>query len=454
MAKYKAYPEYKDSGVEWLGEVPKDWNILSLKSIALIVNGSTPKSGVEEYWDGDINWITPTDLSQTSDIYINDSQRKITYQGLNSCGTSLVPEDTVILSTRAPIGSLAITTIQSCTNQGCKSLVVKNKIYSLFLYYYLSMSTNPLNNLGRGSTFLELSTEDLGSFKVSIPDIGIEKIVTFLSYETAKIDNLIEKQQQLIELLKEKRQAVISHAVTKGLNPDVPMKDSGNDLLGKMPVHWKLTPMRFLSDNITVGIVVTPAKYYIDNGIRCFRSLNISENKIKDAEWVYISEASNNLLSKSKVYTDDILVVRSGQPGTAAVVDHEFDSCNCIDLIIIRSSERFNSNYICMQINSVFIKKQVGMASDGAIQQHFNVEVAKALVVVEPPKHEQSEIFKFLSEKNKYFERLIERSELQITLLRERRTALISAAVTGKIDVRDWVAPDTQEIEKTEETAA
>ncbi|MEM8324970.1 restriction endonuclease subunit S, partial [Morganella morganii] len=323
-------------------------------------------------------------------------------------------------------------------------------------YWYLCIAIEPemrKNAIGMGIP--HVNGDELKNISFGIPPIYEQrKISSFLDDETTKIDNLIEKQQQLIELLKEKRQAVISHAVTKGLNPDVPMKDSGNDLLGKMPVHWKLTPMRFLSDNITVGIVVTPAKYYIDNGIRCFRSLNISEGKIKDAEWVYISEASNNLLSKSKVYTDDILVVRSGQPGTAAVVDHEFDSCNCIDLIIIRSSERFNSNYICMQINSVFIKKQVGMASDGAIQQHFNVEVAKALVVVEPPKHEQSEIFKFLSEKNKYFERLIERSELQITLLQERRTALISAAVTGKIDVRDWVAPDTQEIEKTEETAA
>ena len=107
MAKYKAYPEYKDSGVDFLGLVPNEWSIKSLKNIVMIFNGSTPKSGVEEYWDGDVNWITPTDLSQKSGVYLTDSQRKITKKGLDSCGTSLVPENTVILSTRAPIGSLA-----------------------------------------------------------------------------------------------------------------------------------------------------------------------------------------------------------------------------------------------------------------------------------------------------------------------------------------------------------
>jgi type I restriction enzyme, S subunit len=204
----------KDSGVQWIGKIPINWKILPLKNIVMIVNGSTPKSDIEEYWDGNINWITPTDLSQKENIYLSESQRKITLQGLNSCGTSLVPGNTIILSTRAPIGSLAITANSSCTNQGCKSLVVKDKKMSLFFYYYLSISVIPLNNLGRGSTFLELSSEDLGSFKTPIPDNDIEKIILFLDQSTTIIDTLIDKQLQQIELLKERRTALISAAVT------------------------------------------------------------------------------------------------------------------------------------------------------------------------------------------------------------------------------------------------
>lgn len=445
MAKYKTYPEYKDSGVEWLGKVPKDWNILSLKSIALIVNGSTPKSGVEEYWDGDINWITPTDLSQTSDVYLNDSQRKITYQGLNSCGTSLVPEDTVILSTRAPIGSLAITTIQSCTNQGCKSLVVKNKIHSLFLYYYLSISTNSLNNLGRGSTFLELSTEDLGSFKVSIPDIGIEKIVTFLSYETAKIDSLIEKQQQLIELLKEKRQAVISHAVTKGLNPDVPMKDSGVEWLGEVPEHWDVTRAKFIS-KIFVPQRNKP-ELNNDSGVFWVTMENMNQHYITFSHQRVSDTAA--LKSGSKILPRGAVIASCvGNFGVAAI--------NEVDVIINQQLQAFQpecitANYLMTMVS--ISKNYFELIGTAATLVYVNKEGFENLPILVPPYDEQVDIYKFININNEKFELLIEYSINQINLLQERRTALISAAVTGKIDVRDWVAPDTQETEKTEETA-
>ncbi|HCQ0108545.1 restriction endonuclease subunit S [Citrobacter braakii] len=204
----------KDSGVEWLGEIPMHWKTKAMKNICRIINGSTPKSGVEEFWDGEINWITPTDLSQKSGPFISESIRKITFSGFNSCGTTLVPRDSVIISTRAPIGSLAITSIDSCTNQGCKSLVTNNAGLSKFIYYYLSILSTPLNILGRGSTFLELSTEDLSSVKVPLPDEKINSIISFLDQETTKIDNLLEKQQHIIQLLQERRTALISAAVT------------------------------------------------------------------------------------------------------------------------------------------------------------------------------------------------------------------------------------------------
>lgn len=214
MAKYKAYPEYKDSGVEWLGDIPETWNIASLKYTTKIINGSTPKSDIERYWDGDITWITPTDLSQKENIYIKSSIRKITTEGLNSCGTSLVPAHSLILSTRAPIGSLALTASEACTNQGCKSLVTQKNNSHIFLYYYLSILTEQLNNLGRGSTFLELSTDVLGSIKIVLPGREAESISSFLINETTKIDTLIQKQLQQIELLKERRTALIAAAVT------------------------------------------------------------------------------------------------------------------------------------------------------------------------------------------------------------------------------------------------
>ena len=143
--KYQRYAEYKDSGVEWLGEIPSHWKIVPTKQLFNIVNGATPKSGVTEFWDGRIIWVTPSDLSKLSSFEINDSGRYITKKGFESCGTSLVPAGSMILSCRAPIGSLAITTKEICTNQGCKSLVVKNKTNSKFAFYYF-YSRNKLHS--------------------------------------------------------------------------------------------------------------------------------------------------------------------------------------------------------------------------------------------------------------------------------------------------------------------
>ncbi|MRF60913.1 restriction endonuclease subunit S [Citrobacter portucalensis] len=204
----------KDSGVEWLGTIPRNWNCVAIKNICKIVNGSTPKSSIEEYWDGDIDWFTPTDLSHKETIQINDSLRKITNSGFLSCGTTMVPANTVILSSRAPIGSLAITKKSACTNQGCKSLVTFSAQLSKYIYYSLLSFNSPLNNLGRGSTFLELSTDDLGGFKISLPNDDLGEIIKYIDMTILKIDNLIEKQLQQIELLKERRTALISAAVT------------------------------------------------------------------------------------------------------------------------------------------------------------------------------------------------------------------------------------------------
>ncbi|WP_186413766.1 restriction endonuclease subunit S [Citrobacter portucalensis] len=204
----------KDSGVEWLGTIPRNWNCVAIKNICKIVNGSTPKSSIEEYWDGDIDWFTPTDLSHKETIQINDSLRKITNSGFLSCGTTMVPANTVILSSRAPIGSLAITKKSACTNQGCKSLVTFSTQLSKYIYYSLLTFNSPLNNLGRGSTFLELSTDDLGGFKISLPNDDLGEIIKYIDMTILKIDNLIEKQLQQIALLKERRTALISAAVT------------------------------------------------------------------------------------------------------------------------------------------------------------------------------------------------------------------------------------------------
>ncbi|QDH15075.1 restriction endonuclease subunit S [Oecophyllibacter saccharovorans] len=205
----------KDSRVTWLGEVPAHWGITPLKRKFKIFGGSTPKSGEASYWDGELIWLSPADLSKNSSRYISDSARKITQAGLESCGTSLVPKGTIIISTRAPIGLLAIADRDLCTNQGCKSLVPQLGINSIYFYYCLFAAKKILNVYGKGTTFLELSGESLGDFKLPCPSFAEQTaIAAFLDRETARLDALTDKVTQAIALLKERRSTLISAAVT------------------------------------------------------------------------------------------------------------------------------------------------------------------------------------------------------------------------------------------------
>lgn len=212
---YKPYPKYKDSGIEWLGEIPEGWNVKPLKRILMLFNGATPKSSETDYWDGNIFWATPDDLGTTEEATIVNTKRKITILGYESCGTTLVPKNSLILSTRAPIGHLGVAGVDICTNQGCKSLVFIKEDNTLFYYYLLLTARSELESLGQGTTFKELSAGKLAVVPLTAPPKEEQlAIASFLNRETEKIDKLIAKVQESIDKLKEYRQALISAAVT------------------------------------------------------------------------------------------------------------------------------------------------------------------------------------------------------------------------------------------------
>ncbi|HEC78686.1 MAG TPA: restriction endonuclease subunit S [candidate division WOR-3 bacterium] len=205
----------KDSGIEWLGEIPEHWEVKTLKRVFRILNGSTPKSGEPSYWDGDIPWATPDDLGSLQGDTLFSTRRMITEDGYNSCGTTLAPAGSLVLSTRAPIGHLAIAAVPLCTNQGCRCLVFHTKDETRFFYYQLLTARQELESWGQGSTFQELSRDKLGAVYLVAPPVDEQRaIAAFLDRETARIDALIEKIRKSIELLREYRTALISACVT------------------------------------------------------------------------------------------------------------------------------------------------------------------------------------------------------------------------------------------------
>lgn len=205
----------KDSGFEWLGEIPEHWALKPLKRTFRILNGSTPKSSEPTYWDGDIPWVTPDDLGSMKGDTLETTQRMITQEGYESCGTSLAPAGSLILSTRAPIGHLALAGVPMCTNQGCRSLAFRGEDNIRFYYYKLLAAKQELESWGQGCTFKELSRDRLGHVFLSSPPIDEQRaIAAFLDRETARIDAMIGKVRDSIEKLREYRTALISAAVT------------------------------------------------------------------------------------------------------------------------------------------------------------------------------------------------------------------------------------------------
>jgi type I restriction enzyme S subunit len=450
---FPRYPRYKQSGVEWLGEVPEHWNVVPIKRAFRIIGGSTPKSDVEAFWDGTIQWATPADLSGLCSMYLAETQRKITDEGLESCGTSLVPKNSIILSTRAPIGSLAIAAGPMCTNQGCKSLVPRNGMDVGYYAQLLSVSSTELNIRGKGTTFLELSADALGAFVVPLPPSPEQDVIaSFLDRETAKIDELVAEQRRLIELLKEKRQAVISHAVTKGLNPHAPMKPSGIEWLGDVPKYWEVVRVKHLVRSIEQGWSPQCEGFPVETEdewgvlkVGCVNggAFNATENKVlpPDLEPIPSLGISSGDLLISRANTRELV-------GGAAVAAKDYPKLLlCDKLYRLRlKPERASPMFLALYLGSGAARGPIELGATGASASMVNIgqSVILELDVAVPPIEEQRSIVASLGREATKLESLTAEAARTIDLLQERRTALISAAVTGKIDVREFAASEAR----------
>ena len=443
----QAYPAYKDSGVEWLGEVPEGWGVRALKGPFNIFGGTTPKSDIEGYWDGNVTWVTPADLSNLPSKFIAGSQRQISESGLSSCGTTLVPAGALVLSIRAPIGSLAIAAVELCTNQGCKSLVSRGGAEPGFFYYALLAAKESLNVLGRGSTFLELSADQLAAFRVPLPPLAEQRaIAAFLDQETAKIDALVAEQRRLIDLLREKRQAVISHAVTRGLNPTASLKPSGIDWLGDVPEGWEVCGIKFYCVRITDGAHISPDT---ENGAFPFVSTkDVSEDGIDFENCLQTSDTTYRYMVATgcQPVRCDILFSKDGTIGRTAMVTTDVEFVVASSLIIIRpDQEKCSTDFVNYLCQSSVVSSQVASFVKGAGLPRLSISNLLKVIGVFPSREEQVAIASGLDKATAKLDTLTATAETAITLLQERRAALISAAVTGKIDVRDLAEMKTED---------
>lgn len=428
---FRAYPEYKPSGFDWLPEVPAHWVDRKIARDIPFVVGWTPPSGKDEYYDGDLPWVTIADMTQMS---VEDTKSKISHLAVQDKGAKVVPAGSMLFSFKLSVGKIAFLTIDSYTNEAIAGFLPCGP---LDLEYWKYAAPEFIPRYGReniyGATLL--NQELISSVRFSAPARAEQtQIARFLDHETARIDALIEEQQRLIELLKEKRQAVISHAVTKGLDPTVPMKDSGVEWLGEVPAHWEvLATKRFFR------MVVDPApddndfellSVYTEIGVRPRKDLEQKGNKASTTDGYWRVKKGDLIVNK--------LLAWMGAVGYS-----DYDGVTSPAYDILRPSRQLSPKFYHYTFRGKPAQQEFKRWSRGIMEMRLRLyfdELGRILMPFPPP-NEQENIVAYIEVMETKFDSLGQAASEQIRFLSERRSALISAAVTGKIDVRGWQPP-------------
>ncbi len=442
----KRYPEYKDSGVEWIGKIPQEWTVAPLKHLSTFVSRGAGPVYVEEsgvrvvnqaciYWNGfredrvkyheECDWTKLKGALRSGDLLVN------------STGTGTLGRALLFDRDGAYVADSHVTIVRF----GDKVLpryvyyLVQTPLYQGFIYAALvNGSTNQI----------ELSREGLLSTDFIVPMIRDQRaIADFLDRKTQEIDTLIQKKQALIDLLKEQRTAVINRAVTKGLDPTVPMKDSGIEWLGEVPEHWRVGKLGWVAPLIQTGPFGSQlhADDYIEGGIPLVNPSNIVNGRIVADQKKTVSTDSVRKLSRHVLETGNIVFARRGEMGRCALVTENEAGwmCGTGSIKVKFDREQVFPSYMTLLLSTSGVEQWLVLESVGSTMNNLNTEILTNIPVPIPPRDEQEAIVRHVNHQSTNAGRLLRQEQQGIDLLKELRTSLISEVVTGKIDVRDEV---------------
>lgn len=439
---FAPYRTYKDSGVKWLGEVPRGWNVRRIRHLFEIrkrICGA----------DGHVVLSITQQGIKAKDIESGDGQLSADYSKYQFVEVGEFAMNHMDLLT----GYVDISSIFGVTSPDYRVFGVRDKEVCFDKYYLYLFQAGYKNKIfyafGQGSSQLgrwRFPTDEFNSFEFPLPPISEQReIATFLDRETAKIDALIAEQERLIDLLDEKRQAVISQAVTKGLNPAASMKDSGVEWMGRVPAHWDLGPLKRTFNSVDYGI---SDSLEANGEIAVLRMGNIGGGKVIMDDFKYVNSVDVGLLLKE----GDLLYNRTNSLDLIGKVGL-FAGGSDMRVTFASYLVRLRTNADCVPGYFGYMLNTAGMlgaARANAIvaigQCNLNPTRYGALIVVIPPQGEQQDILTFLDEQTSKLDALTAEANSSISLLQERRSALISAAVTGKIDVRGFVGSRLEEV--------
>ena len=426
----------KDSGIEWIGEIPEGWEVHRVKTHFTIISGSGFKPELQGQSTGDFPVCKASDIS-SSGHYLHTSANYITSDIVKSQHFSIIPKGSILF---AKIGEAmrknnrSLCSHDCCVDNNCQGLVPKN-ISSEFSYYlFTCIDMTWFDNAG---TIPCINNQKLYDCRIPFPSYDEQLLISnHLNFQCAKINETLFHIRSSIEEYKKLKQAVITQAVTKGIRGEREMKDSGVEWIGEIPKEWVIQKIKSISSRINVGVVIRPSEYFDENGTVPFlRGINVKEYLISSDNMVYINESSNRILSKSQVHTDDILIVRDGSIGTSCVVPAEFDGANVVSMVIATPSISCDSRFICYSLNSDVGKTQFTLTKIGSALTHTSVSAVSDIIVAVPSCAEQKEIADYLNTKCAEIDGLIAKKEQLVKELESYKKSLIYEVVTGKREV-------------------
>ena len=437
MSHYEPYSAYKNSGVEWMGKVPEHWPVKSLKTIATLSTGATPPTDNPlNYSDDEVYpWFRPEDLDESG-----APSKASKYLSEIGWGLSRrVKAGASLICCIGTIGKVGYLNKAASTNQ--QITAVKFDSTDRYFFYAIVAARQVLDACAVGNVIRILNSDRLGAVFLPYPSVAERLIIAaHLDRETARIDALVEKKTRFIKLLKEKRQALITHAVTKGLDANVKMKDSGVEWLGNVPEHWEVKRLKFIAD-VQTGV----AKGKDNTGqltieVPYLRVANVQDGylSLEDVATIKIPPGD---LKRYRLQSGDVLMNEGGdfdKLGRGHVWQGEIDPCihqNHVFAVRPREVDSWWLNTFTGSTPAQFYfmvrsKQSTNLAS-------ISSSNVMELPVPVPPSQERVAILTCLDRETKRIDTLIQKTDISITLLKERRSALITAAVTGQIDLQE-----------------
>ena len=428
----------------------ENWKEATIGEVATIIGGGTPSTLNPSYWNGDIQWFTPAELNN-SKKYVSKSERTITEQGLKESSAKLLPKGTVLLTTRASIGLTAILKNPACTNQGFQSLIAKDICCNEFLYYVIPLIKDEMLSRASGSTFAEISARKLSTITLQLPPLPEQQRI---AKALSDVDALISTTEKLIQKKKNIKQGTMQNLLTgkkrlpgfgdkqtdlfvpngthtkevKDVSPEqirlsAKMKQTE---LGEIPEDWEVKSIKDFA-KVYDGTHQTP--HYVDVGIPFYSVENVTANDFEHTK--LISEKEHRLLtSKVKIEKGNILMTRIGSIGDCKYIDWEPEASFYVSLALIKCDTSVDARFISYYSNSLQFKKELELRSlITAIPQKINLGPISEIILVLPPKEEQTAIANVLSSMDKEIETL----NTKLEKYRNLKTAMMQQLLTGKI---------------------